>query len=182
VSALIPLSGWLLAFAMAVAAVIAAAAAFAFGIALGALVRWWRLNGTGLVEDLGAAMWHEVGALEGAPEPGRREEVPAVHVIVMPARQVFRAPPMRPPAPARFIGWQDTMGTSMQPFELYVLTAAIPGYPEETSVSRKTLEAAGYFVPPAPYPFGAPVDGQGSLAGMTAEVSAGAPLFFPKKP
>ena len=52
---------------------------------------------------------------------------------------------IRPRAPAYFIGWQPVPGG--RPFALYNLTRAIPGHPAGSTVSRLTLEAAGYRVP-----------------------------------
>ena len=51
------------------------------------------------------------------------------------------------PAPARFIGIQDGFGAS-PPIELYALTAPVGMHPTSSSVSRRTLEAHGYYVPP----------------------------------
>lgn len=54
-----------------------------------------------------------------------------------------------PTAPAEFHAWQD--GCDVMPdFELFNLTADIVGHVQGSAVSRRTLEAAGYFVPPAP--------------------------------
>lgn len=52
-------------------------------------------------------------------------------------------------APARWLGWQETMG---EPFELYLLNAPIGGRPADGSISRASLEALGFWVPPAPTP------------------------------
>lgn len=50
-------------------------------------------------------------------------------------------------APAEFIGWQaDADGGH---FELFNLTRAIPGHPFGSTVSRQTLEEAGFDVPPS---------------------------------
>jgi len=51
-------------------------------------------------------------------------------------------------APATFVGYQtlDRQGLE-QTFELWTLTADIPGHPENSTVSRLTLEKAGYVVP-----------------------------------
>ena len=54
-----------------------------------------------------------------------------------------------PAAPVMWVGWQDCDGL-MPDFEQWTLTAAIPGYPVGSTLSRETLEAAGYAVPPAP--------------------------------
>ena len=51
-------------------------------------------------------------------------------------------------APATFLGYQksDDQGLE-QPLELWTLTADIPGHPVSSTVSRLTLEKAGYAVP-----------------------------------
>jgi hypothetical protein len=51
-------------------------------------------------------------------------------------------------APATFLGYQklDSQGLE-QPLELWTLTAEITGHPESSTVSRRTLEKAGYVVP-----------------------------------
>jgi len=51
--------------------------------------------------------------------------------------------------PATFLGYQklDSQGRE-QPLELWTLTADITGHPERSTVSRRTLEQAGYVVPP----------------------------------
>ena len=62
-------------------------------------------------------------------------------------------------APATFLGYQkfDHQGFEL-PLELWTLIADIPGHPENSTVSRRTLEKAGYVVPlpreepPAPAP------------------------------
>jgi hypothetical protein len=52
-------------------------------------------------------------------------------------------------APATFLGYleRDVPGLP-QWIELWNLTEDIPGHPEGSTVSRRTLEQAGYFVPP----------------------------------
>lgn len=50
-------------------------------------------------------------------------------------------------APARFIGVQDGFGV-LPPIELYALTAQVGIHPACSSVSRRTLESHGYYVPP----------------------------------
>jgi hypothetical protein len=54
-----------------------------------------------------------------------------------------------PPAPVAWCGWQDCQGL-MADFEQWTLTACIPGHPVHSTLSRETLEAAGFTVPPAP--------------------------------
>lgn len=54
--------------------------------------------------------------------------------------------PRRQLAPAVFIGRQEFPGRPG--FELYNLTADIPGHPVHSTVSRETLEAAGYIISP----------------------------------
>ena len=53
-----------------------------------------------------------------------------------------------PVAPATFLGYQkvDDQGREL-PLELWTLIADIPGHPENSTVSRRTLEEAGYKVP-----------------------------------
>ena len=62
-------------------------------------------------------------------------------------------------APATFLGYQKLDHQGLQlPLELWTLIADIPGHPENSTVSRRTLEKAGYVVPlplegpPAPAP------------------------------
>ena len=50
-------------------------------------------------------------------------------------------------APATFIGIQDGFGV-VPAIELYALTAQVGMHPARSSVSRRTLEAHGYYVPP----------------------------------
>lgn len=54
-------------------------------------------------------------------------------------------------APAEFRGVQETGLHDFPPFELYDLTENIPGHPKGSTVSRQTLEKAGYSVPPRSY-------------------------------
>lgn len=64
-------------------------------------------------------------------------------VGVLPVGQV------RPLAPAVYVGWQP--GTVHMPgFEIWTLTRAIAGHPAGSSVSRQTLELAGYLCPARP--------------------------------
>lgn len=51
-------------------------------------------------------------------------------------------------APARFAGRQQCNGI-VPDFDLWTLTAAIPGHPEGSTVSSETLERLGYAVPRA---------------------------------
>lgn len=51
----------------------------------------------------------------------------------------------RPPAPAHFIGIQDGFGDP--PLELFTLTKPVGDHPVNSTVSRQTLERAGYEVP-----------------------------------
>lgn len=50
------------------------------------------------------------------------------------------------PAPAEFVAIQDGFGI-VEDFEMWNLTRDIPGHCSGSTVSRQTLEAAGYFVP-----------------------------------
>ena len=57
--------------------------------------------------------------------------------------------PQRPSAPATFLRMQELVFPEMeQPLELWHLTQDIPGHPQGSTVSRRTLEKAGYAVPP----------------------------------
>lgn len=60
----------------------------------------------------------------------------------------------RPPAPAIFLGYlADHKFGSWQRLELWNLTEDIPGHPQGSTVSRRTLEKAGYAVlPPSEAP------------------------------
>jgi hypothetical protein len=51
----------------------------------------------------------------------------------------------RPPAPAVWLGYQHWRALSV---ELYILTEEILGHPCGSTVSRETLQAAGFSVPP----------------------------------
>lgn len=53
-------------------------------------------------------------------------------------------------APATFVGIQEGIPGKIADIELYNLTADIPGHPTGSTVSRETLEKAGYRVPEAP--------------------------------
>jgi len=59
-------------------------------------------------------------------------------------------PPEQPQAPAVFHSIQPPMIPGQQPIELWNLTEDIPGHPKGSTVSRSTLEKAGYIVPSAP--------------------------------
>ncbi len=53
----------------------------------------------------------------------------------------------RPPAPAIFLGYlADNKSRLRQPLELWNLTEDIPGHPRGSTVSRRTLEIAGFVV------------------------------------
>jgi hypothetical protein len=54
---------------------------------------------------------------------------------------------LRPVAPAIYRGWQPGNG-SVPGFELWNLTAAVGAHPAGSTVSRATLEKAGYRIPP----------------------------------
>ncbi len=57
----------------------------------------------------------------------------------------------RPQAPAVYCGWQK--GTALIPgFEVWILVRDIEGHPAGSSVSRQTLELAGYWCPPVTHP------------------------------
>jgi hypothetical protein len=51
-------------------------------------------------------------------------------------------------APASWLGYQHW--PQHPDVELYVLTEDIPGHTKTSTVSRATLEEAGFFVPPPP--------------------------------
>lgn len=72
---------------------------------------------------------------------------------------------LRPLAPAVFAGRQEGIGR-IPDFDLYNLTAAIPGHPEGSTVSAETLERAGYRLP---------LDIRASSAGVSANAPAPLP-------
>ncbi len=56
-----------------------------------------------------------------------------------------------PTAPATFLGYLECDSSGLpQLLELWILTENIPGHPEGSTVSRRTLEKAGFVVPPPP--------------------------------
>ncbi len=56
---------------------------------------------------------------------------------------------LKPIAPAKFHAVQSGMDV-MPDFELWNATAPIGRYPAGSTLSRETIEAEGYYVPPAP--------------------------------
>ena len=66
------------------------------------------------------------------------------------------------PAPATFIGIQDGFGVAPA-IELYALTAPVGMHPIRSSVSRRTLESHGYYVPPVSSVKAAAQPGGGSV-------------------
>lgn len=78
----------------------------------------------------------------------RGASIPAVRewggLPVPPRKVVWDKAPM---APAFYVGWQE--GSQQVPgFSLYTLIEEIPGHPQWSTVSDKTLEAAGFKLPP----------------------------------
>jgi hypothetical protein len=71
----------------------------------------------------------------------------------------------KPVAPAVYVGRQDGAGI-FDDFDLYNLTADIPGHPEGSTVSAETLERAGYRLP---------LDIRASSAGVSADAPAPLP-------
>jgi len=55
----------------------------------------------------------------------------------------------KPPAPATFLGTQKGYKT-IPDYDLYDLTQDLPGHPKGSTVTRETLEDAGFTVPPKP--------------------------------
>ena len=56
-----------------------------------------------------------------------------------------------PTAPATFLGYLECNSPGLQQsIELWNLIEEIPGHPEGSTVSRRTLEKAGFVVPPPP--------------------------------
>src|SRR5207247_5885388 len=56
--------------------------------------------------------------------------------------------PLPPVAPAIFLGYQKSNDQGLElPLELWTLTAVISDHPLSSTVSRLTLEKAGYVVP-----------------------------------
>jgi hypothetical protein len=51
------------------------------------------------------------------------------------------------PAPVRFLGYQEGIPGKVEGAYLYNLTEAIPGHPVGDTLTEKTLNAAGYFIP-----------------------------------
>lgn len=72
---------------------------------------------------------------------------PGIYIINLPATA-----PQPLVAPATFLGYLklDHHRGLEQPVELWNLTAAIPGHPVNSTVTRQTLEKAGYVVPLPP--------------------------------
>lgn len=77
--------------------------------------------------------------------------VPGTVAIII-FRDSPKSAPQPPVAPATFQGYlrRDHRQGLEQPLELWTLTAAIPGHPVNSTVSRQTLEQAGYAVPLPP--------------------------------
>lgn len=73
----------------------------------------------------------------------------------------------RPIAPAVFFATQKGMGF-MPDFDLYLLTADVPGHPVESSVSAQTLLALGYQLPPKPEGISSPQSAAPTLPQATA--------------
>lgn len=67
-----------------------------------------------------------------------------------PHAKVFKPVPLQD-APAVFLGWQFADRPD-DAIELWNLLEDIPGHPRHSTVSRRTLELAGYWVPIAPTP------------------------------
>ena len=80
------------------------------------------------------------------------EEAGTPPVAANPVVPVTKRPKKGTPAPAEFIGIQEGLPArgnrpAVADIELYNLTADIPGHPAGSSVSRETLEKAGFKVP-----------------------------------
>lgn len=70
-------------------------------------------------------------------------------LATLPAMASLRA---KPAAPAEFAFIWDTGEPSLPKLEMYNLTKDIPGHPKGSTVTRQTLEQAGFKVPPTPPP------------------------------
>ncbi len=86
---------------------------------------------------------------------------------------------VKKPAPAEFIGVQEMPGGPG--FDLYNLTADIPGHPKGSSVSRETLEKAGFTVParPATQPAAQPISQPSAAASDQSRAPASTPAPGP---
>lgn len=63
------------------------------------------------------------------------------------------------PAPVRYLGLQRGIPGKVPDQALFNLTEDIPGHPKGSTVSRETLEKAGYEVPEAENPSAEPSRG-----------------------
>lgn len=82
------------------------------------------------------------------PEDPKRPASPHHPAYVRRDGTWFKAPPLQD-APAVFLGYQERYD-GRPPIELWNLTAPIPGHPAQSTLSRETLEARGYWVPRPP--------------------------------
>lgn len=55
-------------------------------------------------------------------------------------------------APVRWCGWQEN-AVGLPPVELWLANAPVGGIPEDSSRSRQSFEALGFWVQPPPYSF-----------------------------
>lgn len=111
-----------------------------------------------------------VGAEGGEPRAGAApvSEPPTPPAPTGERSTTFPPTPPGRPAPATFAGMQEAPGRA--PFELFTLTEDIPGHPQGSTVSRGTLERAGFRVPTAPLPQRVPLPSSGSLTrGLSKE-------------
>jgi hypothetical protein len=167
---LIPLNMWQLTAVVCIGLALLLPLGFVALLFLGFINRAWRLGWSQALHELAP---EPVGPDHYDPKRGievmrpvfgavslERKEAPTYGQLdnsgqerSAPARDAQPRPEFHAPglleAPARFAGWQDGMGV-MPDFELFVLTADIPGHPAGSTVSRRTLERLGYIVPPPP--------------------------------
>jgi hypothetical protein len=100
-------------------------------------------------------LWNLVVAIPGHPAGSTvtRETIegagyhlpPAPEPAPNPKRDLYEL------TPARFLGWQPRP-SGRAPVELWNLVVAIPGHPAGSTVTRETIEGAGYHLPQAPEP------------------------------
>ena len=99
--------------------------------------------------------------LEREPEEFRESQI-TYHAeyrdgrfIKVPDRRPLKFERFRPPglrtAPVAWCGWMEALPED-EPLELWNLLEDIPGHCRCSTVTRQTLERAGYWVPPAPIP------------------------------
>jgi hypothetical protein len=117
-------------------------------------------------EQLGRAMAGDGVPLPAQPPALEQQPVPS------PATPVTA----RPPAPAVFVGLQEGLPAAggrpaIAGFEIFNLTQDIPGHSKGSTVTRETLEKAGFDVPPR--------TPEGALAAAAAPTTPPEPIIAP---